>query len=121
VDERLVAIKAQADHAWEQNELRGRLLRRVVDTHPLPEHIPIAYDDWLVDDRLAYFAVFAVYTFECRREGRLYRGEGPFYCGRCEEPQEGWRQLRCWECAWPKIRAYAGELATHWHEMKGVA
>lgn len=115
------ARQAQSAYAWEQNELRDRQLRRQADLGPLPEEFPQEYDDWQSCSPLTFFGLFAVYTYENKREGRLRRGDGPFYCPRCEEPQEDWQKLRCWECAWPtKIRAYAIELAQGWHETRAA-
>lgn len=113
------ARAAQLDQAWKENEGRTVLLRRLVDTHPPPDTYPEEYAKWLLDPRIAYFAVFAVYLSECHREGKLRGGSGPFYCPVCEEAQEGWRRLHCWECAWSrKIRPYAIELASNWHESR---
>ena len=114
-----MARAAQVADLFQQNELRGRLMRTLIDTHPLPEDMPLAYDDWVLDERLAYFAVFAVYIAECKRYALLLKGKGPFFCRRCEEAQPGWTALPCWECAWEtKIRPKAMECATRWHETK---
>ena len=121
VQELSPVIAAQVDDIYAQNELRGRLMRTLIDTHPLPEEMPLSYDDWVSDERLAYFAVFTVYLYECKRYAFLLHGKGPFFCRACEEPQEGWAVLPCWECAWgKKIRPMAIECATRWHETAKV-
>lgn len=112
-------IEAQADHSYAQMALMGRMAQRLPDTHAMPAEVPMSYDDWVSDDRIGYFAVFVVQQHEQAKYVRLLRGEGPFYCKGCEEPQAGWVALPCWECAWPKkLRARAIECGRRWHETR---
>ena len=113
------ARAAQAHYVYDQNELRARLMRGMVDDQPMPVDVPKIYDDWISDDRLAYFAVFAVFQYELKRYGLLIKGKGPFFCRGCEVPQPGWAALDCWECAWPKkIRAAAIECGQRWRDTR---
>ena len=111
------AREAQREAAWEANEERCREMERLnpkavsLDTYPEP------YDEW--DNDLRYFAVFAIYLDECKREGFLNAGKGPYYCGKCEEKQKGWTRMICWECAWPAfLREKAIEMARRWDETR---
>ena len=116
VNNRDAARAAQLEAVWEQNEVRAREMEQCETGAAKRKPYPEEYADW--DMGLRYFALLAVYLDECKREGFLHAGKGPYYCGKCEEKQPGWTRMICWECAWPAfLRERAIEMAENWERQ----